>query len=215
MSEEQVPGEQTNTDVVPDTPVPFIETLPDSLKTNDHLKGMESPEQLAQDFVNLKTVAPIIPESPDGYELVFDESVQIDQDVLTNFKGMAHGLKLTNEQTQNLANFYNKVQFDAAAKFIDNRNNELTTTESALKQEWGANFESEMAIVEKTKQQFMSPELRESLEATGFGNNVNLVKFMHKVGKAISEDSFIEGDHKSEKSVDETGRPVLSFPSMD
>jgi hypothetical protein len=214
MSEEQVASEQTNTEVAEEaTPVPFIETLPEGLRESDHLKGMETPEQLAQDYVNLKAAAPVIPESPDGYQLVFDEGMEIDNEVLSGFKGKAHELRLTNDQAQSLANFHNEVLTNANNKHIEARNNEGEASISALKKEFGATFEAEMAFIEKAKQ-FMTEDLKADLEETGFGNNVNLARFMHKVGKAISEDTLVEGEQKPSHPVDDTGKRILDFPSM-
>ncbi|MEC7472463.1 MAG: hypothetical protein VX946_03765 [Pseudomonadota bacterium] len=45
----------------------------------------------------------------------------------------------------------------------------------------------------KAIEKFGSPELRQVLNDSGLGNHPELVKFCHRIGKAISDDSLVLG----------------------
>ena len=47
-----------------------------------------------------------VPDSPEGYELTFDEGVQVDKALLGNFQTTAHKLGLNTGQAQELASLY-------------------------------------------------------------------------------------------------------------
>jgi hypothetical protein len=48
-----------------------------------------------------------------------------------------------------------------------------------------------LSVAKKALDAFGSPELRVLLEQSGLGNNPEVIRFMFRAGKAISEDSFV------------------------
>ena len=60
-----------------------------------------------------------------------------------------------------------------------------------------------MAYVAKARDTFGTPELAKFLDDTRIGNKVEVVKFFAKVGKAMSEDTFVksEGSKAQPKSA--------------
>ena len=57
---------------------------------------------------------------------------------------------------------------------------------------------------------FGTPELKDVLNATGFGNHPEVIKAFYKAGKAISADGFVPGTPKGA----ETDIAKRMFPSM-
>ena len=123
------------------------------------------------------------------YKFEAPEGVQFDQASLDEFTGIAKELKLPADGAKKLV--------DLAAK------REVARGEAFAKQveEWGAVVKADpelgkaenLALAKKTVDTFGSPELRDLLNSTGMGNHPEVVRLMQKIGKAISEDTFVAG----------------------
>lgn len=132
---------------------------------------------------------------PDEYaDFTVGEGAEIDADVLSNFKGIAKELGLTQEGAQKLID----LQSAMAAK----QEQALTESREGLRKQWsdavrndpefgGEKYDENVAIAAKTMQAFGDDTLRTLLNDSGLGNHPSLVKFCHRIGKAISEDRLV------------------------
>jgi hypothetical protein len=50
-----------------------------------------------------------------------------------------------------------------------------------------------LSIAKKALDQFATPEFKSFLEESRLGNNPEVIRFMLRVGKAVSEDRFVGG----------------------
>ncbi len=133
-------------------------------------------------------------EAPAGeLELKFPEGMQVDAKMLDGFKAIAKEAGLKPEAAQKIADLYAQQQ-SAQTKAAEE-------AMAATQQQWaealqsdpeigGAQFETTKALAQKVIRQFGTPELRSFLERTGLGNEPSLVKFVTKVGRAMSEDQI-------------------------
>lgn len=129
---------------------------------------------------------------PDGMEM--------DAEVLTNFKGIAKELGIPQEAAQKL--------IDLQASLETKRSAAAEQAQAEQAQQWaaqikadkelgGENYSKTVETAVKAIEQYGSPELRSLLNETGIGNHPELVKFCHRIGKALSEDGLVMGGTQS------------------
>ena len=78
----------------------------------------------------------------------------------------------------------------------------------------GANLDATMALTRRVFATFGTPELGTFLNNTGLAHHPELVRFMHKVGKAVSEDTLVAPSGGTTKAL--PGRDPASklYPDM-
>lgn len=123
------------------------------------------------------------------YKFDMPEGVKVDQASLDEFTSIAKELKLP---------------ADAAKKFVDiAAKREVARAEAFAKQveTWGDEVKADpdlgtpenLGLAKKTIDTFGTPELRDLLNTTGMGNHPEVIRMALKIGKAISEDTFVAG----------------------
>lgn len=130
--------------------------------------------------------------APEAYEFKAPEGQELDQAAVEAFTPIAKELNLSNEQAQKLVDLYAaqiKGQQDAYNAVRDGWVSSVKNDPEI----GGAKLEGNLAVAAKAIDQFGGPELRQALNETGVGDNPAIVKFMIKVGRAISEDNFPRG----------------------
>lgn len=90
-----------------------------------------------------------------------------------------------------------------------------TTADSEL---GGTNLQGTMALTTRVFQTFGTPELGAFLAETGLAHHPELIRFMHKVGKAVSEDVLVVpqgGQAKSQlRGKDNAHKARVLYPNM-
>jgi type I site-specific restriction endonuclease len=135
-------------------------------------------------------------EVTESYELKAPDDSQLSDDDLAKISETAKELKLTNEQAQKLVD----MQADAESAFQQKADeNWKQLTESwveevkADKDLGGDNFTQTMQDAGKAVEKFATPEFKEALESSGYGNHPELVRVFARIGKAMGEDNPIGG----------------------
>lgn len=130
---------------------------------------------------------------PGEYKFKLPEGEKVDQVRLAEVSGVFKQLKLTQEQAQGLMDYNLKLSKegqDANLKaFEDSRNAWMEETRKEL----GAEAQTRMAFAAKARDAFGSKELIQLLVDSGLEKNIHVIKYFERVGKAISEDSLVEG----------------------
>jgi hypothetical protein len=147
--------------------------------------------------------------APESYEYTMPEGVQLDKTAADEFTAIAKELKLDQATAQKVADVGAKMaqrQTEAHAKMVE------TWTEAVKsdKEIGGDKLAENLGVARKALDAFGTPELRDVLNATGFGNHPEVIKAFYKIGKAISEDRFVTGGAKGP----ETDMAKRMFPSM-
>ncbi|WP_339451554.1 hypothetical protein [Pseudomonas sp. JAI120] len=168
----------------------------------------KTPEQIQQDAdaaakLRGETSAP---ESYEDFKL--PDGMEMDADVLGEFKGLAKELNIPQAKAQKLIDF----QTQLATKQAEQQ--QAAVTKQA--QDWaasikndpelgGENYDKNVASAIKVIQSFGDPALTELLNQSGLGNHPALFKFCHRISSAISEDKFVmpgsQADTPKEMSI--------------
>lgn len=132
------------------------------------------------------------PEVPETYEFEMPEGVELDATAAEQFTAIAKDLKLTQEQAQKLAEVAAGIQQrgkEAHANAV------VTWTEAtkADKEVGGEKLQENLAVARKALDRFGTPELRDVLNASGFGNHPEFVRAFYRAGKLLSEDTVHQG----------------------
>ena len=129
------------------------------------------------------------------YEFTAPEGVTLDQARVEEFTALAKDLKLPAEKAQALVDMATKVEVQRAEQF------------EALKATWadeiakdkvlgGDKLTETLATAKKVYSLLPAEEatsFKAMLDASGFGNHPSMVRLLHAVGKALSEDKFVPG----------------------
>ena len=132
--------------------------------------------------------------APDKYEFnakVADAPQDLDPEVLTAFGEVAKELDLPQEAAQKV--------LDKVAPVIQARQAEQVekaridwAEESKSDQEFGGEtFETNLETAKTALNAFGTEPFKQLLSESGLGNHPEVIRFMYRAGKAISEDSYV------------------------
>jgi len=146
--------------------------------------------------------------APEKYEdFTVPEGVEVDGEQIEKFKELARELNLTQESAQKFVDLQTKM----AARHIEAFQAEQAKWVSSLQTEWGGEFKANVQKAQRAMSQFGSPELRQLLDSTGFGNHPAVAKMMVAVGNKLGDPDFVEG--KSATQVPKTAAEIL-YPNQ-
>jgi hypothetical protein len=163
--------------------------------TSEKLQALykNSPD-LFKGLVPAVSPAPPVPSPPapsaDGeLKLELPKDAQVDQKVIDRFK--ERWTKTAPEKrAQEVVNFYlelnkeaqdfNRASFDGWRK----KNEELLKADP----DW-RDFEAAKAVAQRPLAKYATPELAKALAESGWENHPEMARFLHKIGKAMGEDS--------------------------
>lgn len=147
--------------------------------------------------------------APESYELKMPEGIELDKAAADEFTAVAKELKLDQPTAQKLADIAAKMQqrqVESHQTLVQSWVEKVNTD----KEIGGDKLQENLGIARKALETFGSPELRDVLNATGFGNHPEVIRAFYKMGKAISEDRFVKGSPPGP----ETDIAKRMFPSM-
>ena len=146
-------------------------------------------EERAAVLEKLGVKAPEIPKTPSEYALTAAEGMTVDAAEVEEYKALAHSLKLTQDQAQQMF----KLAGERAIKATEAYNAKIATDKAAveaeLKKEWGADYEGQRAIFARGLK--AAPNYKQLLAdatETQMGNKASFVRLMHWVGSMSLED---------------------------
>lgn len=132
--------------------------------------------------------------APENYEdFKMPDGVEVDKEALEAFKPLAKELGLSQEQAQKL--------IDLQTGFVQKQAEAQQKAWQAVEDGWLETVQKDaeisgdenLAFARKARDAFGSPAFIEMFEATRVGNHPEFVRFLVKVGKAISEDKLHAG----------------------
>jgi hypothetical protein len=161
------------------------------------VKADEQQQSLAAQAAEVKadaTEAPPEKVVPEKYEFKEPEGVTLDKEVLGEFEGLAKELKLSQEEAQKVSDIGAKLAQKWEAKqadVIQQASAEWAASASADKEFGGDKLTESLTTAKKALDAFGTPELRTLLNESHLGNHPEVIRFMVRAGKAISEDSKV------------------------
>lgn len=132
------------------------------------------------------------PEKPEGYKLEsvgnLHPEVKVTPEFEGSFRKMMHEIGVPNKQANSIYKTY-LSQISNAMNMRDAQMKEqMEKAHNELLNEWGKDFDTNKLMAKRVVEKFGG---KETLEAFGeLGNNPKVLKFLAKVGKKFSEDSF-------------------------
>lgn len=133
--------------------------------------------------------------APETYaDFTFEDGVELNKEVLDEFKVIAKELNLPQAAAQRVADLGAAL----ASKFVETQQQQAVETASAWaeqvkadKEIGGDKLSATLTAARKALSQFGSDDLRTLLSGTGFGNHPELIRMLAKVGAAVSEDKIV------------------------
>lgn len=129
--------------------------------------------------------------APEKYEFKAPEGQEFDAGVLDAFTEVAKELNLSQDAAQKVLDKVAPVIQARQAEQVDAIRNEWVEQSKADKEFGGEKLSENLSVAKKALDNFGSPELRALLNESGLGNHPEVIRFMFKAGKAISEDTFV------------------------
>lgn len=154
----------------------------------------KTPEQIQQEAdaaAKLKAET----SAPEAYEdFTLPEGMEMDADVLGEFKSLAKELNIPQAKAQQLIDFQTQLATKQAEQYQAAVTKQSQEWAAAIKNDpeiGGENYDKSVASAIKVIQSFGDPALTELLNTSGLGNHPALFKFCHRISAAISEDKFV------------------------
>jgi|GEM_PF-5208978 len=187
--------------------------LPDDLKADPSIGQYKNLGDFAKGFVETKKMvgqslrAPAAdatdaewdkfykaggkPNTPDEYKFTMPEGFKMTPEEETQIRAEAHRMGLNGKQAQRFVD----LQAQGVAELRKAEHDELVKTDRMFREKWGANFDRNKAIIERTMERIdPNKELRNYFDATGLGNHPVLINLFHEWGKRLVEDGLMPGD---------------------
>lgn len=153
--------------------------------------------------------------APDQYaDFTAPDGITLDVDVTGEFKEIAKGMNLPQETAQKVVDLGAKLVQKIEARRAEETTAELARWAEASKtdKEFGGDLLPEsLAGAKAALAQFGSPELKDMLNSSGLGNHPEVIRLLHRVSKAISEDTIVGGKPGSTPAVTTAQR---MYPGM-
>ena len=168
-----------------------------SEQTTETQQQAETQDQQVSDetTVESKTSESEAPEgAPENYEFnakVADAPQELDPEVLTAFGDVAKELNLSQEAAQKVLDKVAPVVQAKQAKALEDAKAGWVNDSQSDEEFGGENFDANLKTAKSALDTFGNDALKSLLVETGFGNHPEIIRFMYRAGKAISEDSYI------------------------
>lgn len=157
----------------------------------------KTPEQVEADRVAAEAAAAEAAKAagaPEKYEdFTPPEGSQLDAAVMQQFGDVARELNLPQDKAQLLIDKVAPVIAQRQAEQVETMRTEWAAQATADKEFGGDKLNENLAVAQRAMTQFATPELTKLLNDTGLGNHPEVIRFMVRAGKAVSEDGVVTG----------------------
>ncbi len=151
------------------------------------------------------------PENKEGYDfsdVELPEEYKLGEEGSAALKAFAYEHGLTQSQAKAQVAYTAKRERDAIAQVRRVFKQHRETSEKALREELGEGFDKNLKAGQRVLQNYGDPVLIKELKETGFGNSPAMIKFLGKLGSAVSEDSSLQNDGPPAPKKGNTAFPV-------
>ena len=178
-----------------DTQQPVDASTEATTDTEQQAEGVQDQQVSDETTVESETSEKDVPEgAPDKYEFnskVADAPDELDPEVLTAFGDVAKELNLPQDAAQKVLDKVAPVIQARQAKAIEQTKVEWATQSKSDSEFGGENLTDNLDVAKASLDTFGTDALKSLLQETGLGNHPEVIRFMYRAGKAISEDSYV------------------------
>jgi len=140
------------------------------------------------------------PESAEKYSLdVKSDIVSLDEQAIKSFQEQSFKLGLNNEQAKGVLDFYkNNMEAQTQQAKVDAETTQAQA-QNILSQEWGRDYDSNIAKAKSLATANLSPEVfeMELADGTRLGDNVDVIKGFAKIASMMSEDKILSTESEN------------------
>ena len=166
-----------------------------STDTQQQAEGVQEQQVSDETPVGSETSETDAPEgAPDQYEFndtVADAPEVLDPEVLTAFGEVAKDLNLPQEDAQKVLDKVAPVIQERQAKELERVQAEWANDSKSDSEFGGEALSDNIGVAKTALDTFGTDALKSLLQETGFGNHPEIIRFMYRAGKAISEDGYV------------------------
>ena len=148
--------------------------------------------------------------APESYEFKAPEGSTLDDAVIGQFSEVAKELNLTQDAAQKILDKMAPAMAARQAEQIEAIRAGWADEARVDKEFGGDKLDENLGTAKRALDQFGTTELRTLLKETGMGNHPEVIRFMYRAGKAISEDGFVPGGRQGAP----TDPAKRMFPNM-
>ena len=124
------------------------------------------------------------------YEIKQGEESNLDSEFVKSFKELALQNNILPKQAQAIMDFYESQMSEEIQRETAEMKEAAASTLNKLKEDWGEGYQASMQRVLDAVETFGGEEMVNYLKTSPAGNDVNLLKFLEKVGSSLKEDTF-------------------------
>ena len=140
--------------------------------------------------------------APEKYEFTAGKDQELDKEAVAAFEPIARELGLSNEQAQKIVDVYGSTIIPQIAKQQEVAwQKQVTEWAETVKADKELGSVESIGNAQKAMDQFGTPELKQYLNDSGLGNHPELFRIFSKIGKAMSEDGFVNGSSENTRST--------------
>mgnify|MGYP003319058572 CR=1 FL=1 len=135
---------------------------------------------------------------PETYEIKLQEGFTLSSEQQAEVDTMFKDMGLTSEQGQRLADYYMdkmKAEQDRITQEYLKRQEAEVAAVKADKEIGGAALKETLGYARQAMDKFGGETFRRELEAHGMGNNVEMIRLLARVGRAMQGDSLVVGSN--------------------
>jgi hypothetical protein len=140
------------------------------------------------------------PKAPEAYEFKAPEGRVFDSEVMASYSQVAKELNLSQESAQRLLDAVGPKMAERQMAMIEATRNGWADSSKSDREFGGEKLSENLGVAKKALDAFGTTELRTLLNETGLGNHPELIRFMFRAGKAISEDRMVSGSATQAKA---------------
>ena len=186
----------------------------DSSTTSEEVQTQAPPDEQKSDAAtedteesNEETQEAGAPEEYSEFEV--PEEYGINDETLTDYQSWAKENNLTQDQAQAGVNMVTKMQEAQVSKWVEQQKAWVDQAKSDT-EIGGEKFDENISTAVKARDSFGNSEFSEMLDTSGLGNHPEMIRFLNRVGRAISEDKVIvSGANAGQRSQES-----VLYPSM-
>ena len=166
-----------------------------STDTQQQAEGVQEQQVSDETAVESKTSETDAPKgAPEQYEFntkVADAPEELDPDVVTAFGDVAKDLDLPQDAAQKVLDKMAPVIQAKQAKVLEQVRSDWANDSQSDSEFGGEALTANLDIAKTALDTFGTDSLKSLLQETGFGNHPEIIRFMYRAGKAISEDEYV------------------------